>query len=184
MMRSLSCAAIATWVLGVSTTWASETVTAEPDGASYHFVAHYSVEIDRPAADVWKHLIDVGSWMYEFDLTLESGTPGQEGEVRRLYAGQDFFIEITKVIPDKLLVFVNLPSTFDGEHSTGVAIVTLEEFDDVTRVNLTMSRRYTWDKPQPNPYRSNRESAEFQERARAMWEDRFLDRLRSLAEER
>ena len=183
-MRFVCFAVLATCVLCVSPAQASETVTAEPGGSAYHYVAHYSVEISASAAEVWEHLVNVGSWMYELDLTLESGTAGQEGEVRRLYAGQDFFIEITKVIPNKLLVFVNLPTTFDGEYSTGVAVITLDEFDGVTRVNLTMSRRYTWDRAEPNPYRSNRESAEFQERTRAMWEDRFLNRLRSLAEQR
>ena len=182
-MKSLCFAAIAAVVSQVSPTWASETVTPELGGSSYYFVSHYTVEIDAPAAKVWQQLVDIGSWMYEFDLTLESGTPGQEGEVRRLYAGQEFFVEITKLIPNRLLVFANLPSTFNGEHSTGVAIITLGEVDGVTTVNLTMSRRYTWNSSEPNPHRITRESSEFQERTRAMWQDRFLGRLRSLVEE-
>lgn len=181
-MRSGWLAAIAV-ALYVSTASASETITPEPDGSSYHFVAHYTVEIDAPVTAVWEQLIDISSWMHEFELTLESGTEGQEGEVRRLYAGQDFFIEITKVIPSELLVFANLPSSFNGEHSTGVAVMTLSEGDDVTTVNLTMSRRYSWDSREPNPHRAMRESEEFQERTRAMWQDRFLGRLRELVEQ-
>ena len=161
---------------------ASETVTSEPDDSSYHFVSHYSIDVNAPAAAVWEHLIDVGSWMYEFELSLESGTPGQEGEVRRLYSGEDFFIEITKVIPNELLVFANLPSSINGEYSTGVAVITLTDREGTTTVNLTMSRRYSWDGTEPNPHRSMRESPEFHERTRTMWKERFLDRLRSLVE--
>ena len=140
--------AVLAWLPSAS---ASETVTPEPDGSSYHFVSHYTVEIDSPASTVWDQLVDVGSWMYEFDLALESGTPGEEGEVRRLYAGQEFFIEITKMIPNELLVFANLPATFNGEASSGVAIITLSETDEVTTIDLMMSRRYSWDGTEPNP---------------------------------
>lgn len=84
----------------------------------------FSVEVNTPASAVWNQLVDVGSWMYDFDLLMVSGTPGQEGEVRRLYPGQEFFIKITKLIPNKLLVFANLPSSFNGEYSTGVAVIT------------------------------------------------------------
>jgi len=45
-----------------------------------------------------------------------------------------------------------------------------------------MSRRYTWEGTGDNPQKAVRESQEFNERARAMWEDRFLGRLRELAE--
>ena len=177
-----ACIVIAAAVFAIAAA-ASETITVEPDGTTYHFVSHYSVEIDAPVSDVWTQLIDVGSWMYEFDLLPESGTPGKEGEVRRLYAGQEFFIEITKVIPNKLLVFANLPANSNGEHSTGVATITLRESDGVTTVELTMSRRYSWSSAEPNPQRAMRESTGFQDRTRAMWQDRFLGRLRTLVED-
>ena len=163
---------------------ASETVTPEPDGSTYHFVAHYAVDVEAPATAVWDQLVDIGSWMHEFELTHESGAPGQEGEVRRLYSGQDFFIEITKIIPHELLVFANLPTTFNGEHSTGVAVITLTETVGTTTVKLTMSRGYSWDGTEPNPQKATRESPEFHERTRAQWQDRFLGRLRALVEER
>ncbi len=182
-MKSIYLATVATLLLTASATRASETITAEPDGSTYHFVSHYSIEIDASPADVWPQLIDVGSWMYEFELALESGTPGEEGEVRRLYSGQGFFIQITKLIPNELLVFANLPSNFNGEHSTGTAVITLGEAGDITTVRLTMSRRFSWDGAEPNPHRATRESAEFQENTRAMWQDRFLNRLKSLVEE-
>ncbi len=127
-------------------------------------------------------LVDLGSWMYEFDLTFETGKIGEEGAIQRLYAGQDFFIQTTQIIPNTLLVFANLPSSFNGEDSTGVAVISLVESEESTTVNLTMSRRYSWDGTEPNPSRLMRESPEFQERTRAMWQDRFLGRLKSLVE--
>ena len=161
---------------------ASETLTPEPDDSSYHYVSHYSIGVNAPASAVWNRLVDLSSWMYEFDLSLESGSPGQEGEVRRLYSGQDFFIETTKIIPDELLVFANLPSSVNGEYSTGVVVITLSEDNGTTTVKLTMSRRYRWDSPESNPQRAMRETPEFQERTRAMWNERFLPRLKSLVE--
>lgn len=174
----------AAMVLLASASHGSETLTAEPDQSSYHFVSHYSVAINATASEVWKHLIDLDSWMYEFELTREAGVPGQAGEVRRLYGGQDFFVELTKVIPNQLLVFANLPVTLNDESSTGVAVITLSDSGKGTTVNLTMSRRYSWSKSEPNPQRAMRESKEFQERTRAMWQDRFLARLKSLSEMR
>lgn len=161
---------------------ASETITSEPDESSYHFVSHYSIEIAASADTVWDQLVDVSSWMYEFELSLESGTPGQEGEVRRLYPGQDFFIELTKTIPNELLVFANLPATNNGEYSTGIAVITLGEAEGITTVKLTMNQRFGWDNLEPNPQRALRESPDFQERTRVMWQKRFLGRLRSLVE--
>ena len=161
---------------------ASETITPEPDESAYHYVSHYSIKIDAHARDVWSQLIDLSSWMYEFELPVDSGTRGQEGEVRRLYSGQDFLIEITKIIPNELLVFANLPISFNGEYSTGVAVITINERDGSSTVMLTMSRRYSWDSAEPNQQRAMRESPEFQEQARAMWNDRFLPKLKSLVE--
>ncbi|MDJ0910109.1 MAG: hypothetical protein QNI99_13010 [Woeseiaceae bacterium] len=161
---------------------ASESISSEPGGEAYYFSSHYTVEIDAPVSAVWDQLIDLGSWMYEFEMSLESGAPGEEGEVRRLYAEQDFFIQTIKAIPNELLVFANLPATFNGEESTGVTVISLSEADGVTTVSLTMSRRFSWAGTEPNPMRAMRESPDFQERTRAMWEDRFLGRLRSLIE--
>lgn len=169
-------------LLLVSHVAVSAAITVEPDRSSYHYVSHYSIEIDAPVDTVWKNLIDVSSWMYEFELTLVAGTPGEEGEVRRLYEGQEFLVEITKVIPNELLVIANLPSSFNGEYSTGVTVITLDEMGGVTRVRLTMSRRYSWNSDTPDTQKQMRESAEFSERTKAMWQDRFLGKLRSLAE--
>ncbi len=167
----------------VSDLRASEAITSEPDGASYHFVSHYRVTIGASARIVWSHLINLGSWMFEFEMSHVAGTPGQEGEIRRLYAGQDFFMLITHSVPGELLVIANLPSTFKGEFSTGIGVISLVESEGKTTVDLTMSRRYSWDEERQNPMQQVRESPEFIENTRAMWEDRFLQRLRILSED-
>lgn len=166
---------------GLAPSMASDAIVGEPDGNSYHFVSHYRVAIEAPAQTVWRHLTDLGSWMYDFEMSHESGVPGEEGEVLRLYSGQDFFTQITGAVTNELLVVANLPSTFKDEYSTGVAVITLNEAQGETVVDLTMSRRYTWQGDGANPMKSTRESPEFIDGTRATWR-RFLDRLRSLSE--
>lgn len=158
-------------------------ITTEPDGRSYHYVSHYSVAIDAPAASVWQHLVQLRSWMYELELSHVSGTPGAEGEVLKLYPDQDFFIQVTRQIPDRLLVIANLPATFRDELGTGVGVITLNEAGGVTTVDLTMSRRYTWLAAGPDPNKAERASEAFNEATERMWQERFLGRLRALAEQ-
>jgi len=167
-----------------STRAASETLTVEPSGEAYNFVAHYRVLIDAPVSKVWPILIDFRSWMYEFELSTVSGTPGTPGHVLRLYEGQDFLIQVAGVDPERMLTIVNLPLTFKGEYGTGVGIITLHQLGNTTEVSLSMSRRYTPAVGEFSELRDTRLSDEFQARTRAMWQDRFLGRLRALAERR
>jgi hypothetical protein len=86
------------------------------------------------------------------------------------------------MIPDKLYLGVNLPSTFKGEFSIGTAVITLTQFGRKTVVNCTLSRQYRWTLEGPNPMREIRQSEKFRESTRVTWEDKFLVRLRELAE--
>ena len=160
---------------------ASESLIDEPDGNSYNFVSHYSIEIDAPATMVWNHLIDLGSWMYDLEMKPISGTKELEGRVLRLYEGQDFYVQITKAIPNKLLVISNLPATMDGERlSSGISVTTLTEIAGKTTVELTMSRRYTWNGSGENHLKSRRQSKEFIANTRSTW-SRFLGKLSDLS---
>ncbi len=172
------------FLLSSTATNAWGSVTVEPSDDAYHYVSHYSIEIDAPAETVWEQAVDIAAWMVGFELSLESGTPGQEGEVRRLYAGQDFFVQVTKVIPNEVLVFANLPTSFNGEVSTGVAVVTLDATEGGTKVRLTMSRRFSEQADSDGTQRTTRQSAEFSERDKAMWQDTFLVKLKTLSESR
>lgn len=157
-------------------------IVASDRADSYHFVDHYEVLIDRSPEEVWPHLLDFGSWMYELSMTHVSGPRNGEGEVLRLYEGQDFLFEITKIVPKRMIVGINHPSTMQGEESVGVAMFTVTEVDGKTLVSNFMSRQFHWTQEGPNPLRATRESAQFREANRVMWEDNFLARLRELAE--
>lgn len=160
---------------------ASETLIDEPDGKSYNFVSHYSIEIDAPSKRVWKQLVDLGSWMYEFDMEPVSGFDKLEGRVLRLYEGQDFRVQITKAIPGSLLVLANLPTSMEGEQLTsGISVTTLTELEGKTTVGLTMSRRYVWTAQGDNHVKARRQSEAFVENTRAMW-NRFLGKLSELS---
>jgi len=159
---------------------ASETLTEEPDGNSYNYVSHYSIEINAPVETVWANLVNFGSWMYEFEMEPISGQGELEGQVLRLYEGQDFFMQVTKAIANELLVIVNLPSSMEGELSTGVAVTSMREIEGKTTVNLTMSRRYTWNGSGDNHLKSRRQSKTFNENTRALW-NRFLGKLEELS---
>lgn len=160
---------------------ASETVTTEPGARSYNFVSSYSVSIDAPVEVVWLHIRDLGAWMYDFEMSHVSGVPGDVGEVIRLYADQDFLMQVVESIPQELLVMANLPSNFKGEKSTGIGVVTMKQIESVTVVTLTMSRRYTWNGQGESPQKLTRQSHSFQADTKARWA-RFLNRLKLLAE--
>ena len=163
---------------------ASETLTSEPSGDAYNFVTHYRVLIDAPVSDVWPVLLDFRAWMYEFEHVTVSGSPGKPGHVVRLYEGQDFLTQTTAVVPEQLISIVNLPLTFNGEFGTGVGIFTLHEREGSAEVSLTMSRRYTPAGDGFSELRATRASIEFRARTRTMWQDRFLERLKTIAEGR
>ena len=151
--------------------------------ASYHFVDTYEILIDRSPADVWPVLIDQASWT-DFAMIHESGPRNAEGEVLRLYPGQEFFIEIIELLPERMFVVANLPSNIDGEESVGIAMMTLAAIDGQTLVSIFMARHYNWTGDGSNPLRARRASAEFREFNRAGWEDRLLPRLRDVVEAR
>lgn len=163
---------------------ASEAVTPAPEGSDYHYVSHYSLEVDASVSAVWQQVVDLKSWMHEFELASVAGEPGETGEVLRLYPNQPFLIQVTARVPEQALVFANLPVQFNGETLSGVAVITIADVGKASIVNVTLSRYFRWDDTAPNPSRALRESETFQNNTRAMWQERFLPRLKALAESR
>lgn len=149
---------------------------------SYHFVDTYEILIDEDPPKVWPHLVDVKSWMYEFSLIHESGPRNAEGAVFRLYEDQDYFMELAKLIPEKLAVAVNLPSSVDGEQLVGIGMFTLTEVDGKTLVSTFMTRQFVQLSDTANALRERRESPEFQDDTQERW-NRFMTRLKELAED-
>ena len=163
--------------------FASTSLTDEPEGGVYNFVTYYRISIDAPVSTVWHQIVDLPSWMYDFELSNVSGEPGKEGEVLRLYEGQDFQIQIIKIVPNQLLLVANLPLNFKGELSQGIGAFSLHETSPTqTTVDLIMRRRYTWMGEGNNPIKATRQSKEFVDGTNAMWRDKFLARLKSLSE--
>jgi hypothetical protein len=161
---------------------AVDSIVEEVDGKSYNYISFYEVTIDQRIGLVWPQLKNLSSWMFEFELSNVAGDIGQEGEVLRLYPKQDFFIQVAKIIPEKLFAIVNLPVKFKDELSTGNAIIHLTEVDEKTVVSITMNRRYTWLGQGENPMRAIRKSESFAMNSKVMWEEKFLGRLKQLTE--
>lgn len=161
---------------------ASETLSDEAAGKTYHFTTHYRSVINASPQAVWSVLIDLQAWLYEFELATEAGLAGQPGQILNLYPGQDFKLQVIASDPPRMLVLANLPLTFQGEFGTGVGVFTLHKQGDQTEVALTGSRRYTWRGDGVNPLRQRRATEQFQQASRRMWQDRFLGRLKQLAE--
>ena len=160
---------------------ASASLVEEPGGEAYNFVTHYRIVVDAPIEPVWDGLIDLGAWMYDFEMSPVAGEPGRPGAVLRLYSGQEFLVQITAVDAPHLLAIANLPLAFRGEFGTGVGIMTLHRTEAGTEVVMSASRRYTPVGEGFRVLRETRESAEFQQRTHGMWA-RFLARLKANVE--
>ena len=159
----------------------SAQVVDEPNGSAYHYVKSYRIEVAKSPRDVWPHVMDLGAWMYDFEMTTVEGVPGQVGSVVRLYEGQAFKTLLTAVEPERLLIMANLPITDRGETGTGIGVVQLTETGGGTEVSLVMSRRYDWRGMRENVLRTTRMTPEFNQRTDAVW-TRFLGRLKAMAE--
>jgi hypothetical protein len=150
-------------------------------GESYYYTDHYEVVIDKPVSGVWPFIIDMGSWMTGLNDANESSPAGVEGETFRLYG--NFYMEVVKVIPEKMLLLVNLPNTQEGEDTQGVAMITAQEADGKTLVSIFMNRIYLWSQSEKNVLRERRESSNHAANRKVMYKEKFLTRLKELVEE-
>lgn len=160
---------------------AEDFISQESAVNTYNFVSSYEIAINSPPGEVWKNLENLKSWMYAFELSHHSGNKGEVGEVLRLYPNQQFYIQVTGKVENKLLTIVNLPSSFNGEESTGVGVISLVPSGSETLVQLTMSRRYEWVGEGENTMKAKRESKEFQDSTAQMWGN-FLNKLKEISE--
>ena len=170
-------------ILASSYSIAEDFISQEPEATTYNYVSSYEITINSSPEEVWKTLENLKSWMYTFELSHHSGSPGQVGEVLRLYPNQPFFIQVTGKVENKLLTIVNLPSSFNGEKSTGVGVISLTPNDSETQVQLTMSRRYEWIGEGDNTMKAKRESKQFQGSTAKMWGN-FLNKLKEISEKK
>jgi len=136
-------------------------------GESYYYVDHYEVLIDRPASAVWPFVVDFGSWMPGILDANETRPIAKEGEIFRLYG--EFFMEVSKVIPERLLVMVNLPATQEREDTHGLMMLSVKEADGRTVVSMFMSRIFYWFETEENALRERRESTELSMSRTSPW---------------
>jgi hypothetical protein len=175
---------IYTILLGIlisSHSFAEDFIIQESAENTYNYISSYEIAISSPPDVVWKNLENLKSWMYGFELSHQSGSKGEVGEVLRLYPNQQFYIQVTGKVENKLLTIANLPSTFNGENSTGVGVISLVPSGSETLVQLTMSRRYEWVGEGENAMKAKRESKEFQGSTAQMWGN-FLNKLKEISE--
>lgn len=149
-------------------------------GNSYYYIDHYEVSIEKPASDVWPFVVDLGGWMPGLREVNDNGPVAIEGEVFTLYG--NFQMEVVKVIPEKMLLLVNLPNIQEGEVTQGTAMVTVSEENGKTLISLFMNRIYLWPNSGKNILRQKRESSEHADSRRRMFEKGFLARLKELSE--
>ena len=146
---------------------------------AYFFVDHYETVIERAPEDVWGHVLNLPAWT---GMIHESGTEQAVGEVLRLYEGEDFFLKISELIPNRLLVCTLQPFEIDGEESLGLAMFVLTDLGSETLVSTFWSRHFGWLQDGPNPLRERRESQEYLDLNRNN-QNAVLERLKRLAEE-
>jgi len=91
-------------------------------------------------------------------------------------------MEVVKVIPEKILLLVNLPNRQEGEYTQGSAMVTVQEVEGKTVVSLFMNRIYLWSLAGENILRKRRESDSYQSNRKSIYQNNFLTKLKKLAE--
>ncbi|WP_299944215.1 hypothetical protein [uncultured Microbulbifer sp.] len=149
-------------------------------GDSYYYVDHFEIIIDKPANEVWPHVLEMGKWMPWMNQGNSKDSQISENDRVHLYG--EFYIEVVKIIPQKMILLANLPAVEEGEESQGVAMVSISESNGVTQVSMFMSRIYNWFEPEINYKRATRESVEFSNQRKSTFRDNFLGKLKQLSE--
>lgn len=147
---------------------------------SYYYVDHFEIIIDKPVSDVWPHVLAMGTWMPWMATEYSPEGTVQEGKKINLYG--DSYIEVVKIIPQKMILLANLPSVENGEQSQGIAMVSVADVNGNTLVSIFMSRIYLGSEASNNAQRLTRESAEFAKQRKEVFQNNFLKKLKSLAE--
>lgn len=149
-------------------------------GDSYYYVDHFETVINKPVDEVWPHVVEMGKWMPWMAGDKSKVKEISEGEKVHLYG--NFYIEVTKIIPQKMILLTNLPSVDRGEQSQGIAMISITESNRKTVVSIFMSRIYNWFETKENPQRVTRDSTEFASQRKTIFKDNFLAKLKQLAE--
>ena len=149
-------------------------------GHSYYYTDHYEITIDRSVSDVWPVMVDLGGWIPGIKEANTKSPMAVQGERFKLYG--HYFMDVVKVIPEKMVLLVNLPTSQNGEKTQGTAMITLSEENGKTLVSMMMNRIYLWPSNEKNSLREKRESKEHADYRHLMYNRDFLSRLKLLSE--
>ena len=129
-------------------------------GESYYYVDHYEILINQPVNEVWQATLAMGQWVpFLADALPEE--PVVEGQVFHLY--DQFSLKVAQLIPEQMLLLINLPTVQESEYTQGVVMISLAGTETGTLVSMFMSRAYFWFDGEQNPLRYTRESRDFQQ---------------------
>lgn len=161
------------------------------------YVSVAEITVDGPPSSVWPHVLNMGSWIYDFHFEHVSGAVDAEGEVEHLWptsaegvagiADSDRSVDnatvlkTLKVIPEKLWYGVNTAKARDGTSSTGVNLVILSERNGQTLVTAVRSREALCADGATRDATQN-ELTKYQPIAQFRWTDKYMPRLKELAE--
>lgn len=164
------------------------------------YVSVAEITVDAPASAVWPHVLDLGSWIYDFHFEHISGPKGAEGEVLHLWpVGAEGLSEVRArerkpdnaivlktlaVTPERMWYGINPPTDETGDiRSSGVNLVRLAETGGRTLVTAIRSKEAVC------PTRESRDATQeemtrYQPIAQARWTNKYLPRLKELSERR
>ena len=165
--------------------------TIDKKEVSADFSVNFVITIDRPASNVWPHLIKLGSWIEDFTWSHSSGEPNAAGEILHLHhesipikdrnESNALVVKAINIVPLHLSHHVNpLYMASDGSLHFGTNILTLHENNGKTEVNYYGSKSLKTSSMTEDQVRSHFQA--FNEDATQRWEKRYLPRLKELAE--
>lgn len=167
------------------------------------YVSLAEMVIDAPPEAVWPHLVNVKSWIYDFHFETVAGRAGEQGEVQYLWPASVEVLNATlstppeertaekasafktlKLIPNKLW-FASLPTKCDqsGLVSQGVNLVLLHPLSGRTHVTAIRSKESLCPSAEVRAKTQDGMTA-YQPVAQNRWMEKYLPRLKALAEGR
>jgi hypothetical protein len=177
----------------------AQMIAERGDSTARHagYVSVAEIAIAAPAKAIWPHVLDIGSWVYDFHFEHISGQRGGEGEVKYLWAvaaegvnaiaekdrtlENAIVLKTLSIIPQRLWYGIN-PPRLEGESlGTGVNMVMLSEQGNQTRVTAIRSKESLC------PNKAARDTTQdkmikYQPIAQSRWTDKYLPRLKELSE--
>jgi hypothetical protein len=183
LLRNVRVAWLLTMLSPAVAQWAIAQVSpfSSAEDESYYYIDHYEVAIDKSVTEAWPLVVDLSAWIPGLQGLNGRRPMAEEGETFLLY--DQFSMSVAKVVPEQLVVMVNLPAVQQREETQGVVMLSARQVGERTIVSLFMSRVFFWTDATENVLRATRESKEFSEQRKATYQA-MLNELKLVAESR